>query len=175
MTDPDRIPIVLVVARATNGVIGKDGTHPWELHSDLKRFRKLTIGKPVIMGRKTFEAIGKPLDQRDNIVVTRNPDYKAEGILLVMDMDQALRVARDLAFARGAREIAVIGGAEIFVQVTPRASAVELTEVHDDPDGDTSLPVFGRGEWREVSREDHDAGPKDSSPFSFVRLERTNL
>lgn len=173
MTDPDSIPIVLVVARADNGIIGKDGGLPWKLPTDLKRFRKLTIGKPVIMGRKTFESLGKPLDGRDNIVVSRNPDYKAEGIILVMDMEQALRVARDLAFARGAREIAVIGGAEIFARILPRANAVELTEVHAAPEGDTKLPAFDGAAWREVSRENRDAGPKDSAAFSFVRLERT--
>lgn len=173
MTDPDSIPIVLVVARADNGVIGNEGGMPWKLSSDLKRFRKLTMGKPVIMGRKTFDAIGKPLEGRDNIVVTRNPDYKAEGILLVMDMEQALRVARDLAFARGAKEIAVIGGAQIYEQALPRAGAVELTEVHASPDGDTSLPAFESSCWREVFRETHEAGPKDSFAYSFVRLERS--
>lgn len=166
------IRIVLVVARADNGVIGKDGVLPWRLSSDLKRFRSRTMGKPVVMGRKTFESLGKPLDGRDNIIVTRNPDFRAEGIILTLGVDQALRVARDLAIARGVGEVAVIGGAEVYRQVLPHAGVIDMTEVHATPDGDTWFPEIDKGGWREVSRERHAAGPKDSADYSFVVLER---
>lgn len=164
--------VSIVAAMDPDRVIGRDGGLPWRLPEDLKRFRALTMGKPVVMGRKTFESIGRPLDGRDNIVVTRNPSFKAEGIILVLDIDQALRVARELALGRGVDEIVVIGGAEIYTQVLPRADAIELTEVHDAPEGDTHMPPFEPGEWREVFRERHEAGPKDSANYSFVRLER---
>lgn len=172
MNASEAAKIVLVVARAENGVIGKDGGLPWRLSTDLRRFRRITMGKPLVMGRKTFDSIGKPLDGRDNIVVTRNPEFRAEGILLALDVDQALRVALDLALGRGADEVAVIGGAQIYAQCLDRADAVELTEVHASPDGDVTLPAFDPQQWREVSRERHQAGPKDSADFSFVRLER---
>jgi dihydrofolate reductase len=168
----ERAHVTLVVAIAENGVIGKGGGLPWKLSSDLKHFRMLTMGKPVIMGRKTFETIGKPLDGRDNIVVTRNPDFEAEGILLALSFEQAIRIARELALGRGADDIAVIGGAQIYAEALPIADAIELTEVHDAPDGDTYFPSYDEGEWREVSRARHAAGPKDSADYSFVRLER---
>lgn len=168
----ERTSVTLVVAIAENGVIGKDGGLPWKLSSDLKHFRALTLGKPVIMGRKTFESIGKPLDGRDNIVVTRNPDFEAEGILLALSFEQALRVARELAIGRGADDIAVIGGAQIYAEALAVADAIELTEVHAAPDGDTYFPPLDEREWREVSRQRHAAGRKDSGDYSFVRLER---
>lgn len=172
MAGRGEIEIVLVAARADNGIIGSGGALPWRLPSDLKHFRSLTLGKPVIMGRRTFESLGKPLDGRDNIVVTRDPRFEAEGIILAFGLDRALRVARDLALGRGAREIAVIGGAEIFAQALPLADAIELTEVHASPEGDTRFPTLAGSEWREVSRQYHEAGPRDSAPCSFVRLER---
>ena len=168
----DAVRIVLVVARADNGVIGAGGTLPWRLPSDLKRFRALTMGKPIVMGRKTFESIGKPLPGRDNIVVTRNPGFRADGIILVLSVDQALRVARDLALGRGVDEAAVIGGADIYAQALPLADAIALTEVHATPEGDTVFPALNTEEWRETSRERHAAGPDDSADCSFVCLER---
>ncbi len=172
VTPPDAARIVLVVARAENGVIGAGGGLPWRLPSDLKHFKALTMGKPVVMGRKTFESIGKPLPGRDNIVVTRNPDFRAQGIILALDFEQAVRVARDLAFGRGVDEIAVIGGADIYAQALPLADAIALTEVHAAPQGDTLFPALETQDWREVARARHAAGPGDSADYSFVRLER---
>lgn len=164
--------LVLVVARAENGVIGKDGGMPWRLSSDLKRFRQLTIGKPVIMGRKTFESIGKALDGRDNIVVSRNPAFDAEGIVLARSFDEALSIARRCASKRGAEEIAVIGGAQIYDLALERAETIELTEVHATPEGDTFFPEPDKAAWREVYRERHGAGERDSADYSFVTYRR---
>lgn len=164
--------LVLVVAMAKNRVIGLDGGLPWHISSDLKFFRATTMGKPMIMGRKTYESIGKPLDGRDNIVVTRNTDFAAPGILVAGDMDAALDIARDKARARGVDEIAVIGGAEIYAQTLPLADVIVLTEVHAEPDGDTYFPALKDQDWTEISRTRHEPGPKDSAPFSIVRLER---
>lgn len=164
--------VTLVAAVAENGVIGNGGALPWRLPSDLKRFRKLTMGCPVIMGRKTFESLGKPLDGRDNIVVTRNADFKAQGIILVLGVDEALRVARQFAVGRAVGRIAVIGGAEIFALMLGQADVIEMTEVHAAPEGDTVFPELDRTQWKEVARERHAAGKRDSADYSFVRLER---
>lgn len=170
---PDKsVRIALVVAVAENGVIGNDGALPWRLSSDLKFFRKITMNKPVIMGRKTYDSIGKPLDGRDNIVVTRNRKFQAPGIVVAFDLEQALRLARERAAERGANEISVIGGAEIYSLVLPQADIIYLTEVHAAPEGDTLFPEFDKTAWCEVSRVRHSAGTKDSADFSFVVLER---
>ncbi len=171
MADDDA-RVALVVAIAENGIIGKDGRLPWRLSSDLKFFRNVTMNKPLIMGRKTFESIGKPLDGRDNIVITRTPGFEHSGVHVFSDLDEALRSAREMAAARGSDEISVIGGAEIYAQTLPVADLIYLTEVHAAPEGDTFFPDFNKNAWREVSRERHSAGPKDSSDFSFVVLER---
>lgn len=170
MTSEPRL--TLVVARAENGVIGKDGGMPWRLSSDLKRFRDLTMGKPLIMGRKTFESIGKPLDGRDNIVVSRNPDFSAEGVIPARSFDEALSIARRCAGKRGAEEIAVIGGAQIYQLAMDRADRIELTEVHARPEGDTFFPDPDAGNWRESHRERRPATSRDSADYSFVTLDR---
>ncbi|MFQ5625080.1 MAG: dihydrofolate reductase [Methyloligellaceae bacterium] len=165
--------IVIVVARAENGVIGRDGQLPWKLSSDLKFFRQVTMNKPLIMGRKTFESIGKPLDGRDNIVITRNPEFIAEGVVTAMSVDQAMKLARNRAKQRGADEIAVIGGAQIYALALPLAERIYLTEVHAHPEGDTFFPEIDGAQWRETSRERHLASPENSADFSFVVLERS--
>lgn len=164
--------LVLVVAIAENGVIGNAGQLPWQLSSDLKQFRKLTMGKPMVMGRKTFNSIGKPLGGRDNIVVSRDRSFGAEGILVANDMESALQLARECAHSRGVGEIAVIGGAQIFRETLPLADRIELTRVHASPNGDTFFPELDAGDWIETWCERHSAGPKDSSDHSFIRLER---
>lgn len=164
--------IALVVAVAENGVIGKDGELPWRIPSDLKFFRQVTMGKPVVMGRKTFDSIGKPLDGRDNIVITRNEGFRAQGVIVACSVDEALGIAREKALASGAEEISVIGGAEIFAAVLSVADRIYLTEVHAEPDGDVLFPDLEEGAWREVSRERHSAGPKDEFDYSIVILER---
>jgi dihydrofolate reductase len=168
-----RPEIVLIVAVADNGVIGRENAMPWHLRSDLKRFKALTVGKPVVMGRKTFAAIGKPLPGRTNIVLTRDPGYRAPGIVVATELDAALAVARGDALRRFAAEIMVIGGAEIYARLISRAARLEITEVHDRPEGDTFFPPFRREEWCETARESHIAGPVDTAAFSYVTYRRT--
>lgn len=156
--------VTLVVARADNGVIGRNGTLPWHLPEDLKRFKALTLGAPMVMGRKTFESLPGLLPGRRHIVLTRDPDWQAEGAEVVRDVTEALRLAD------GPR-LSVIGGAEIFSLFHPLADRVELTEVHAAVEGDTILPPFDRAVWQEVARETH--GARDGRPaFSFVTLSR---
>lgn len=151
--------IVLYVARADNGVIGADGGLPWRLPEDLKRFKAMTMGKPMVMGRKTFESFPAPLPGRRHIVLTRDPDWTAPGAEPVPDLDVALAMAGDVA------EVAVIGGSEIFRLFLPRARRIELTEVHRSPAGDTRMPPLGDG-WRVAARTL--GGPH----FDFVTLLR---
>jgi len=156
--------ITLVVARADNGAIGKGGTLPWHLPADLKHFKRLTMGSAMVMGRRTFESLPGLLPGRRHIVLTRAGGWAAPGAEAAPSPDQALAIVGD-------ERVSVIGGAEIFALFEPLAGAVELTEVHADVEGDTFLPPFDRGRWREVSRERHRA--QDGRPaFSFVRLER---
>ena len=168
----DGARIALVVAVAENGVIGWQGGLAWHQSSDLKFFRKVTMNKPLIMGRKTFESIGKPLDGRDNIVITRNSAFEAPGILVAANLDDALGLAREKAQERGVDEISIIGGAQIYALALPRADRIYLSEIHSSPDGDTFFPEIDKAQWRETSRERHAASPKDSADFSFVVLER---
>lgn len=156
-------PIALVVARAENGVIGAGGGLPWRLSEDLKRFKRLTLGKPCIMGRKTWESLPKkPLPGRTNIILTRQGDFAADGAAVVRSLDEAIA----LADQENPSEIMVIGGADIFAAALPRAVRIHLTEVHAAPDGDVRLPAFDPQAWHEVSRET--AG----STHSYVTLER---
>lgn len=164
--------IVLVVAVADNRVIGKGNTIPWRLRSDLQRFKQLSLDKPVIMGRKTYQSIGRPLPGRTNIVVTRDPAFAAAGVVIAPSFDAAEQVARGDALRRFATEIAVIGGAEIYAHWLPRAARLELTEVHAQPEGDTCFPAIDPELWQEVGRERRVAGPQDSSDFSYVTYRR---
>lgn len=164
--------ISLVVAVAENGIIGADGTLPWRMSSDMRLFRRLTMGKPVIMGRRTFESLAKPLDGRDNIVLSSDPAFAPEGVSVVATPTDALTLARILAQTRGADEIMVIGGAGVFRAVLPAADRIYWTEVHASPAGDVSFPPFEPGEWREVSREALERGPKDEHAATLKVLER---
>jgi dihydrofolate reductase len=164
--------VALVLARAENGVIGRDGGLPWRLSRDLKRFREITMGKPVIMGRKTFQSIGRALPGRDNIVVSRDPGFEAAGCRVAASLDAAFALAEDGAGASGSAEICVIGGAEIYAAALARAHRVYLTEVHMDADGDAAMQVFPVADWEEVSRVRHEPEGDDSAAFSFVILER---
>ncbi|MBR1088338.1 dihydrofolate reductase [Bradyrhizobium manausense] len=165
--------IVFVVAIAENGVIGAGNAMPWRLKSDLARFKALTIGKPVIMGRKTFESLPgrRPLSNRTNIVITRDAAYRAAGAVVATSSADAEAVARGDALRRSAAEIAVIGGAEIFRQWLDRADRLEITEVHARPDGDTHFDI-DKAQWDEVARVRHPAGPEDSAGFSYVTYRR---
>ena len=164
--------IVLVVAVSKNGVIGRDGGLPWRLSSDLKLFRQLTLGKPVIMGRKTWESIGRPLDKRLNIVVTRGAAIAVEGVRTAASLDDALEMARARAEADGVDEVAVIGGGEIYRQALPKADRVYLTEVDVEVEGDTTFPTLDLATWQETSRQAYPQGPDDSAAFVLRVLDR---
>jgi dihydrofolate reductase len=164
--------LCFVVAVAENGVIGRDNALPWRLPSDLRRFKAITMGKPLIMGRRTFDSIGRPLPGRVNIVVTRDPSFSADGVIVVHDIAGALAAADAAAQDAGVTEVMVIGGAAIYDAMLESADRVYLTEVHDSPDGDTGFPPLDRNHWREVSREFHRAEPGETSDCSFVVLDR---
>jgi dihydrofolate reductase len=149
--------ITLIVARATNGVIGRDGKLPWHIPADLKRFKALTMGKPMIMGRKTFDSLPGLLSGRRHIVVTRDRDWTAQGAEVAHSAKAALALAGPEAF--------VIGGAEVFVLFAEHADSFELTEVHQEAEGDVTMPAPDPAQWHETAREDHDG-------YSFVTLER---
>ncbi|MBX9823860.1 MAG: dihydrofolate reductase [Xanthobacteraceae bacterium] len=169
---PRPVSLVLIAAVADNGVIGRDNALPFRQSSDLKRFKALTIGKPVLMGRKTFVSIGKPLPGRTNIVVSRDPGFAPDGVLVVRNLTAAVAVAREDAHKRGVNEIAVIGGTGIFAQLMPLADRLEITHVHARPTGDTHFPPIDATQWRAVARSDHPAGPQDEASFSYVTYAR---
>jgi dihydrofolate reductase len=157
--------IYLVAAVASNGIIGVDGQLPWRLPEDLKHFKTLTLGHPVIMGRKTWESLGKPLPGRDNIVVTRNAGYEAPGAAIATSLEAAL------ALCAGEPVAFVIGGEKLFEESLPVAAGLALTEIHRDYEGDTRFPAFDRSQWRATQREAHTAAA-DGLRFDFVLYER---
>jgi dihydrofolate reductase len=167
-----RPDIVLIAAVAENGVIGANGAMPWRLKSDLRRLKALTIGKPVIMGRKTFASIGRPLPGRTNIVVTRDREFREAGVVVTNTIADAMAIATGDALRRFATEIAIIGGAEIYAQCMARADQLEITEVHARPDGDTHFATIDAADWEEVERVRNPAGPDDSTDFSYVTFRR---
>ena len=158
--------ISLLAALAANRVIGKNNALPWHLPADLKRFKALTMGHAIVMGRKTYESIGKPLPGRRNLVITRNRGYSAPGC----DVAHSLHSA--LALCSGARELFIIGGAELFLESMAFAHSLELTEIHADFDGDVFFPEFSAREWRETMRESHMDEPAIAFRYDFVRYER---
>jgi len=164
--------IALVVAKAENGAIGQGGDLPWHLRSDMRYFRQITMGKPIVMGRLTFASLGRALDGRVNIVLTRNAAFEATGAVMAYNLEEALDVARKAAAKSGAAEIMIIGGEDVFREVLPQADRIYLTEVHAAPEADTWFPELDMSKWQETSREAHDAGPKDDHAFSFVVLDR---
>jgi dihydrofolate reductase len=170
---PPRIGIVLLAAVADNGIIGRDNGLPFRQSSDLKRFKQISMGKPLVMGRKTYLSIGKPLPGRTNVVVTRDPSFNAAGVVTAMGLDAAMAVARGDALRRGADAIVVIGGTDIFKQTMPLADRLEITHVHSRPEGDVSFPPIEETHWRATDRSDHPAGPQDEASFSYVTYLRT--
>jgi dihydrofolate reductase len=166
------VKLVLVAAVADNGVIGQDGQLPWRLKSDMQHFRAVTMGKPVLMGRKTYLSIGKPLVGRTNIVVSRDPNFAALGVLVAPSLETALAAARGDALRRGADAIAVIGGADLYAQTLGRADRLVITHVHLHPEGDTMLPAIDPQVWNEVVRSEHQPGPADAAGFSIVVYDR---
>jgi dihydrofolate reductase len=149
------LPVALIVAAADNDVIGCNNALPWNLPADLRHFKRITMGRPILMGRRTFESIGRPLPGRSNIVITRDADYSAEGVHCVGSLDDALKLAQALALAAGSDELMVIGGAQIYALALPIASRMYLTRVHAQPAGDAYLPPIDWSEWRESGREEH--------------------
>ncbi len=163
--------ISFIVAVSENGVIGRNGDLPWRLKSELRMFRRLTLGKPMIMGRKTFASLGKPLDGRDNIVVSRSA-FEAEGVFAFTSVDEAIEFAGSRAKAAGVDEIFVIGGAEIFASAMPRAQRVYLTLVHAVVDGDVYLAPLDAAEWRETGSQFHARGVGDDHDYTAKVFER---
>ena len=162
----------LIVAAAENGVIGRNNALPWRLPGDLRRFKEITMGKPIVMGRKTFDSIGRPLPGRTNIVLSRDPGFRVEGIEIAHDFASAKTAAVKAANREGETEIMVIGGAGIYELAFPHADRIYLTEVHADIDGDAVFPTYDKTRWLEHSRAFQKAGSKESADYSFVILDR---
>ncbi len=160
--------ITLIAALADNGVIGLDGGMPWRLPADLKHFKRSTLGKPLIMGRRTFDSLGKPLPGRTSIVVSRQPGLEIEGCVVVAEPEAALQAAE----ASGADEVMVVGGAEIYAQLLPRAERLLLTHVHAEIDGDTRFPELDLSGWRELERRERLADARNPHDLSFVTYAR---
>lgn len=156
----------IIVAMDRSRVIGKGDALPWHISEDLKHFKKVTMGKPIIMGRKTHESIGRPLPGRENIILTRDASYKAEGCTVLHSMEEIFEHCKAI------EEVMITGGAEIYKLVIDKISRLYLTEVHTEVDGDTYFPEFDRSQWKEVSREDQKADEKNEFDYSFVLLER---
>ena len=164
--------ILLVAAIAQNGVIGRGNALPWRLKSDMQHFRALTMGKPVVMGRKTYLSIGKPLKGRTTIVVSRDRGFSAPGIVVAPSLDAALTAARGDALRRNADTIVVAGGAEIYAQAMPLATRRAITLVHKRIEGDAYFPAIDPNEWHEIARGEHEAAAEDEAAFAFATYER---
>ena len=165
--------LAIVVARARNGVIGREGDLPWRLRSDLQRFKAVTLGKPCIMGRRTWQSLPlKPLPGRLNLVLSRDESFLAKGALVCTTLDEAVEIGRETAEEDGVDEICVIGGTVLFDMALPRAKRLYLTEVDAAPEGDAVFPAFDEAAWTEISSEAFPAGEKDDHAFVFRVLER---
>ncbi|MXY89453.1 MAG: dihydrofolate reductase [Gammaproteobacteria bacterium] len=164
--------IALICAMASNGVIGNNNMLPWRLPEDLRHFRRTTMGHSIVMGRKTWESIGRTLPGRTNIVVTRQPDYRAEGASVRDSLEEALKLVENIAAIDGAEQAFVIGGAELYRQTLPLARLFHLTRIHAEVPGDTILDGFVESEWREVSRQDYQSDPDNPYDYSICLLRR---
>jgi len=158
--------VAIIVAMDKQGLIGRNNDLPWKLSADLKYFRRVTMGKPLVMGRNTHESIGRPLPGRKNIIVTSNANYHVDGCTVVSSLDQALLACDD------AEEVMVMGGASLYEQLLPQADRVYLTHVNAELEGDTWFPQWNKDQWQEISREDHQADEKNQYPYSFVVYDR---
>ncbi|WP_273789229.1 dihydrofolate reductase [Bartonella sp. ML70XJBT] len=167
-----KISICLIAAVAENGVIGCKGTMPWHLSTDLQRFKALTLGKPIIMGRKTWDSIGRPLPRRTNIVITRDCTFSAEGAVVAHSLSQACSLATSVASQNDVEETFIIGGGEIFKQGFGLSDKIFLTEVLASIEGDCFFPIFDKEKWTVVQTQDIPKGDKDSHPTRFVVYER---
>ena len=162
----------LIVAMAENRIIGRDGAMPWHISADLRYFKQVTMGAPVIMGRKTFQSIGRALPGRTNIIITRDHDFTGDGIEVVHDLQAALRKAAALCLVEGREEVFVIGGAQIYELALEQAERIYLTEIHTSPPGDTRFPLLDPDIWKETSREDHGPESEGGPAFSFLILDK---
>ncbi len=171
MRESDSLPVSIVVAVADNGVIGRGNALPWDLPDDLQHFKRTTMGRPIVMGRKTFESIGRPLPGRLNIILTRDPSWTAHGVSVASSIEQAIDLAEGQAFIDGADSVMVIGGAEVYRQALPFASRAFVTRVHGQVEGDAFFDLDEIASWREVARERVPAGGRNSHDFSVIRLE----
>ena len=158
--------ISLIVAVSANSVIGARGELPWRLPDDLRRFKRLTMGKPIVMGRLTWDSIGRPLPGRQNIIISRNPEFAAPGCDIAASPEDAIGLAGD------AEELMIIGGGHIYRDFFPRASRIYMTQVAASIDGDTSFPELADGEWNETRRESHPADEQHAYAFDFIQLDR---
>jgi dihydrofolate reductase len=168
---PSAPALVLVAAVAENGVIGAKGDMPWRLSSDLKRFKRLTLGHPMVMGRKTFESIGRPLPGRTTIVVTRDPSWTRDGVLTAPSLEAAMERSAEIAAADGVEAVMVVGGGEIYSAALPRADRLEITRVHASPDGDAHFPQIDERVWQEVARETPERGDLEGPKAGEVLVE----
>jgi dihydrofolate reductase len=166
------VPLVLIAAVAENGVIGRDNGLIWRLKTDLQRFRTLTLGRPVLMGRKTYQSIGRPLPGRQTIVLTRDRNFAAAGVHLAHDLTSALALGQSLAAQMAADTVAVAGGGEIYAQTMEHADRIALTLVHTRPQGDAVFPPIAAATFREERRSAHAAGPDDAFAFEFIDYAR---
>ena len=166
--------IIIVAAVAENGVIGRGNALPWRLKSDMAHFRNLTMGKPVVLGRKTFASIGKPLAGRTTIVISRDENFSAPGIVVAPNFEAALATARGDALRRNAGAVVVAGGADIYAQALRCATRLVITEVHKRVEGDTRFPAIDSKIWRETARSEQRPGPQDDAAFAFVSYERAS-
>lgn len=169
MTQPLK---TIVVAVSRNGIIGRDGDMPWRLSSDLKRFKAMTLGKPVVMGRKTFQSIGKPLPGRPNVIITRDENFAPEGVTVAHSLDAAIDLASRLAVESGSDELCILGGGEIYRQAIALADKLLITHVEADVEGDTSFPTIDPALWSIESELAVPAGEKDTYPTRFVIYNR---
>ncbi|HEY5794988.1 MAG TPA: dihydrofolate reductase [Bosea sp. (in: a-proteobacteria)] len=167
-----QLPVVLIAAIADNGVIGDDNRLIWRLKTDLRHFRSLTLGRPVLMGRKTFLSIGKPLPGRETIVLTRDPAFRPDGVHMAHSLEEALSTGQRLGKGLGADSVTVAGGADLYRQALPLAERLELTLVHATPEGDALFPEWDRSDFVADKRESHPASPDDEHPFTFATFRR---
>ncbi|WP_345550675.1 dihydrofolate reductase [Microbulbifer aestuariivivens] len=166
------VPIAMIAAMARNRAIGRDNTLPWRISADLQFFKRVTMGKPLLMGRKTFESIGRPLPGRVNIVITRNAAWRADGVTVVSSLQEGLSAARQAAVESGSAEVMVIGGAEIYRQALPLAQRLYVTEVDAEVAGDAFFPVFADG-WSETRRDCYPSSDRDEYNYCFVQYDRS--
>ena len=168
MLEESPMKLALIAAMAQNRVVGIDNKLPWHLPEDLKYFKRITTGKAVIMGRKTYESIGRPLPNRTNIVITRSTEFSAPGIEVVNSLDAAIELAENVSLINAVDEVMVIGGAQIYEAALPQADRLYLTHVHANVEGDAYFPDVDMSQWKELGREDYDASETNPYNYSFV-------